>query len=146
MYVRAFTLIELLVVVGIIVFIATIVIVSLQNASEKGRDARRLEDAKQLRNALTFYYDRHTRYPDELNDLAPEFVSEIPRDPVNRVEYLYDLSVGGGSYHMGFNLERSDTPALLGDADQVSASIQGDDAAACSGSTATGRHCYDIVP
>lgn len=143
---RGFTLIELLVVIGIIVFAATIVIVSLNNASTKGRDARRLEDAKQIRNALTFHFDRYTQYPAALSDLVPEFLSALPTDPVGQVPYHYDLSPGGASYHLGMNLERADSLSLQTDADINSATIQGDDATSCSGSAATSRHCYDIVP
>ena len=44
---RAFTLIELLVVVAIIGLLASIVVINVNNARKKGRDARRLSDLRQ---------------------------------------------------------------------------------------------------
>ncbi len=126
--------------------IATIVIVSLNNASTKGRDARRLEDAKQLRNALQLYYDTYSYYPDTLDLLAPAYIPTVPKDPVGSANYYYDLTQNKGGYHLGMNLERADSVALRSDADTVTPTINGDDGANCSGSTATGRRCYDIKP
>ncbi len=50
-----FTLIELLVVISIIGLLSSIVMASLSDAKAKARDARRLQDVKQLRLALTLY-------------------------------------------------------------------------------------------
>lgn len=61
---KGFTLIELLVVIAIIGILSSIVVVSLNSARAKGRDAKRITDIKQLSLALTLYYDACGRqYP-----------------------------------------------------------------------------------
>ena len=58
-----FTLIELLVVMAIIGFLASVVLVNLNGARMKARDARRLSDMKQIRLALELYYAKIGAYP-----------------------------------------------------------------------------------
>ena len=60
---KGFTLIELLVVIAIIGLLATIVMVSLNSARAKARDAKRLADAKAIVVALALYYDKNGQYP-----------------------------------------------------------------------------------
>ncbi|MDP2668732.1 MAG: type II secretion system protein [bacterium] len=52
-----FTLIELLVVIAIIGILASIVLASLNTATKKSRDARRVADLNQLRLAEELYFD-----------------------------------------------------------------------------------------
>ena len=49
---RGFTIIELLVVITIIGLLATVVLAGLTSARQKGRDARRMGDLKQMSNAI----------------------------------------------------------------------------------------------
>lgn len=60
---EGFTLIELLVVVAIIGLLASIVLVSLNRARIKARDARRLADMQQIYTALNMYYGDYSCLP-----------------------------------------------------------------------------------
>lgn len=60
-----FTLIELLVVIAIIGILSAVVLVSLNSARQKSRDARRLSDVRQIMTALEIYYNDNGGYPDQ---------------------------------------------------------------------------------
>ena len=66
---RGFTLIELLVVIAIIGILASIVLVSLNSARNKGKDARIIADVQQSRSALETGYNG-AYYPDLWNQGA----------------------------------------------------------------------------
>ena len=125
--------------------LAAALIVSLNTASMKGRDSRRLEDVKQLKNALQLYFDTFSGYPATLGLLAPAYISAVPRDPIGGASYTYDL-VGGTVYHLGANLERRDNIGLNSDADIDTATIHGSDDTNCAGSASPPRYCYDVRP
>jgi prepilin-type N-terminal cleavage/methylation domain-containing protein len=58
-----FTLIELLVVIAIIGLLATIILVSLNGATGRSRDAQRASDLHTIETALELYYDANGNYP-----------------------------------------------------------------------------------
>ncbi len=60
---QGFTLIELLVVITIIGILATLSAVFLKDVPKKARDARRLSDLYEMRNALELYYTDNNNYP-----------------------------------------------------------------------------------
>jgi general secretion pathway protein G len=98
-----FTLIELLVVISIIGLLSSVVMTNLDGVRKKGRDARRIEDLRQIRNALELYFQDHGYYPPSscgydcngyrysnspsswnalAADLAP-YLAKLPVDPIN---------------------------------------------------------------
>jgi prepilin-type N-terminal cleavage/methylation domain-containing protein len=97
---KGFTLIELLVVIAIIGLLASIILASLNTARQKGRDARRLADMKEIQLALELYYDTNNSYPIQgatatvaapsgstipctgSNTLVPTDISQCPSDPI----------------------------------------------------------------
>lgn len=64
---RGFTLIELLVVIAIIGVLSSVVLASLNTARAKARDARKVADFRQIANALTLFYDKNGRMPNNYN-------------------------------------------------------------------------------
>lgn len=60
---KGFTLIELLVVIAIIGLLASVVLVSLNSARQKSRDAKRVSDMNQLAKALELFYNDAAGYP-----------------------------------------------------------------------------------
>ena len=90
---KGFTLIELLVVIAIIGILSTIVMVSLNTARQKARDARRMSDMQQISVAMTMWRDSNAAYP-----TAAEFTGAfkttyfpggLPTDPSTGANYTY---------------------------------------------------------
>src|SRR3989344_213082 len=62
-----FTLIELLVVVAIISLLSSVVMASLNSARAKARDAKVIQEFKEIQKALALYFDKNGNYPNETN-------------------------------------------------------------------------------
>jgi prepilin-type N-terminal cleavage/methylation domain-containing protein len=135
-----FTLIELLVVIAIIGLLATIVMVSLNTARSKARDARRVSDVRQMQLALQMEYDKAGSYPAALSTLVTDgFISQVPLDPNGTSAYQYCVSTTKG-YHLGTKatgLENTGGP-LLTDADATDGCT--------TGSFSGTDPVYDVVP
>ncbi|MBU1102381.1 prepilin-type N-terminal cleavage/methylation domain-containing protein [Patescibacteria group bacterium] len=113
-----FTLIELLVVIAIIGLLATIVLVSLNSARIKARDARRQSDMHQIALAMEMYYDSvsPSSYKDLPNGYATAipsassistYMNPVPLDPGNRTYYWSDGGSPTTSYCAWVLLENS---------------------------------------
>lgn len=75
---RGFTLIELMVTISIISLIASIILASLNDARARARDAKRLADIHNLKNAVHLYYSGNNSYPlMAANDSAGWDVSNV---------------------------------------------------------------------
>ncbi len=145
---KGFTLIELLVVIAIIGILSTIVMVSLNTARGKARDARRVTDVRQLQLALQMYYDAVGSYPSgtgatALDLLKPTYISAVPKDPSDGTTgYLYCAPATLG-YHLGANKVENSGGPLGSDADVVT---DGCTTGSFSGADGTGHYVYDVVP
>lgn len=112
-----FTLIELLVVIAIIGLLASVVLVSLQRARAKSRDAKRVEDAVLIGKAVELYILDNNSLPpitpsatgvggwevsyenDFLLSMIPRYFGVAPRDPVNKIDVSFSFfGAKEGSY------------------------------------------------
>ncbi|MDO8522371.1 MAG: type II secretion system protein [bacterium] len=135
---KGFTLIELLVVIAIIGILSSVVLASLNTARQKGRDARRISDIKQIRTAMDLYYDSAQTYPLSIGTASSSvlvtggYISTIPTDPTSLASYSYapletagdalassacDSTTPCASYVIAATLENTSNTVLSSDSD-----------------------------
>lgn len=77
---KGFTLIELLVVIAIIGLLASIIIINLNNARKKARDAKRLAEIREIINGLDLYYHDNESWPARTADSCCDGWDQGPCD------------------------------------------------------------------
>ena len=83
---NGFTLIELLVVVTIVGILAAIAVVNVRFAHRKAREAALKDNLHSLRSAIDNFHADKQRYPADLNELVPNYIRRIPKDPITDQE------------------------------------------------------------
>jgi prepilin-type N-terminal cleavage/methylation domain-containing protein len=78
-----FTLIELLVVIAIIGLLASVVLLALNGARAKSRDAKRIADVRQLASAMEIFFNDYNGYPTNsaTTYLVPNYIGVTPTAP-----------------------------------------------------------------
>lgn len=100
---KGFTLIEVLVAATIVAVLAAVGLASYSSATKRSRDAKRRSDIEQIRAALEMYRTDTGSYVvssggpaynelDDAGELKPQYMGNIPRDPVGTNEYRYEGS------------------------------------------------------
>jgi|TARA_B100001971_G_C17829325_1_gene352979 general secretion pathway protein G len=124
---KGFTLVELLVVIAIIGVLSTLAVVSLNNAREKSRDAKRVSDIKQVQTALELYFADQNGYPTgtalvlggataqalsgagftaTAGATGTTYMGQVPSNSTpGGADYVYNQVSAGLSYTIGFTLE-----------------------------------------
>lgn len=122
---RGFTLIELLIVIAIIGVLASAILVSLANAKEKSRDAKRKSDLKQIALAIESFNVEYGYYPpagspgwcsqisnpifSQMRSALAPYFTQIPTDPIyggTYQDYVYQRTAT--SYYLFAELETED--------------------------------------
>lgn len=110
---KGFTLVELLVVVSLVGILATLVLANLNSARQRGRDAQRKSDLKNIATALRLYYNDYGTYPNSSSGKimgcgvngntecswggaftagSNTYMSVLPNDPLSGQDYRYTYS------------------------------------------------------
>jgi len=79
-----FTLMELIVVVTIVGILAAIAVVNVRFAQRKAREAALMDNLYTLRKAIDNFYADKQRYPQNLDELVPNYIRRIPADPITQ--------------------------------------------------------------
>ncbi|NPV58184.1 MAG: prepilin-type N-terminal cleavage/methylation domain-containing protein [Actinobacteria bacterium] len=93
---EGFSLVELLIVVGIIGILVGIAVASYEVSTSLSRKAVCRGNLKIIREQLLCYYSYHEGYPDDLDELVPDFIENAKglKCPESGEEYAYDPATG----------------------------------------------------
>ena len=109
---KGFTLIELLVVIAIIALLASVVLVSINNARAKARDVKRVGDLTQLMKAFELFFNYNGSYPTSVTSgainslnlgLTPTYLITMPSPVLPREGNCNANNPGGNDYYFYAN-------------------------------------------
>ena len=115
---KGFTLIELLVVIVIIGILASFLMANYIGVRERGRDAKRKADLRQLQTAFELYRsaDPNGNYPSSLSACGSSlkdsggtvtYMKSVPCDPSTNLLYTYTYNAPAKSYTLIACLENA---------------------------------------
>ena len=129
---NGFTIIELVIVISVISLFFILSIIGLNITRRKSRDSKRLNDVKQIQEALDLYFNDKSFYPASLRfdsklgssygsmlcfegfviddsecmTLGKTYMPIVPKNPLPRgIEYTYKQLSSGLDYELGFVVE-----------------------------------------
>lgn len=83
---RGFSLIELMVVVTIIGILAGMAVVNVRNMRRKATETALKDNLHTMRAAIDNFYADKQRNPGDLNELVPNYMKRVPKDPITEQE------------------------------------------------------------
>lgn len=83
---RGFSLIELMVVVTIIGILAGVAVVNVRNMRRKATETSLKHNLHSMRTAIDNFYADKQRFPSDLNELVPNYLKKVPKDPITEQE------------------------------------------------------------
>ncbi|HVT01055.1 MAG TPA: type II secretion system protein [Patescibacteria group bacterium] len=114
---NGFTLIELLVVISIISILAALLMANFVGIRQRGRDAQRKSDLRQIQSALELYRSDNGSYPttlgsgncgSTLSQNSVTYMQKIPCDPLSKGNYSYTSD--GNTYTIYACIENENDP------------------------------------
>jgi len=122
---KGFTLIELLVVISIISVLSALLMANFIGVRQRGRDAERKSDLRQIQSALELYRADAGGYPDStlgeypvncgdpINNGSTVYMQELPCDPLSSLGmYEYTSFNGGQTYQLSSCIENNNDPDI----------------------------------
>jgi len=106
--IKGFTLVEILISIAIVGIFTSIIFGSIAVSRAKARDNERIADMKEIELALALYYDVNREYPADISVLAAsgqKYLPEVPVDPKDGSEYVYNPLNNNRKYCLGVRLE-----------------------------------------
>lgn len=89
--------------------------ITVEEMQGKQRDGTRLSDTSQVKTALILYFDDNQKYPQKLDDLVPDYISNIPANPApGGIPYTYEPSKDLSSFKLSFVLETGNSSYAAG--------------------------------
>lgn len=118
---RGFTLIELLIVVAIIAILSTLLMVNFIAVRQRGKDAQRKGDLRQIQSALELYRADQSGYPATLGNCSSGtrlgnpacstiYIQKLPKDPNGSSYYnsgAYYYISDGSTYSLSGCIENT---------------------------------------
>ncbi len=109
---KGFTLIEIMLVILILAILMAFIGTNFYSAIQRGRDAKRKEDLRELQKALEAFYEDYGSYPSPTyiqfgSDFSAEgrvYFRDLPQDPKDECTYKY-IQVNSQSYLLLSTLE-----------------------------------------
>lgn len=103
---KGFTLIELLIVLAIVGTLTSVVMVNILGVRERGRDAERKTELKQLQTAFEWYRADNGTYPPAplpacdtpLASGSTTYIQKVPCDPTSSGQQVYTYTTTGTTY------------------------------------------------